>query len=56
VILFTETLKPVVHHILVLDLGCPVVLNNGKPFALGAAGNDGGLSRFREKLSCAAMG
>ena len=54
VILVTEPLEPVVHHILALDLGCPVVLNNGKPFVLGATGNDSGLSQFREKLSGAA--
>jgi hypothetical protein len=56
VILVTEPLEPVVHHILVLDLGCPVVLNNGKPFVFGAAGNDSGLSQFREKLSGSASG
>jgi hypothetical protein len=55
VILFTEPLEPVVHHILVLDLGCPVVLNSGKPFVFGAAG-DSDLSQFREQLSGAASG
>jgi hypothetical protein len=54
VILVTEPLEPVVHQILALDLGCPVVLNNGKPFVFGATGNDSGLSQFREKLSGAA--
>jgi hypothetical protein len=55
VILFTEPLEPVVHHILVLDLGCPVVLNSGRPFVFGAAG-DSDLSQFRERLSGAATG
>ena len=50
VILVTEALEPVVQNILALDLGSLVVLNRGKPFVLGAAGNDGGLSQFRGVL------
>jgi hypothetical protein len=56
VVLVTEPLEPVVHQILALDLGCPVVLNNGKPFVFGAAGNDSDLAQFREKLSGSAVG
>jgi aminoglycoside phosphotransferase len=56
VILVTEPLKPVVHHILVLDLGCPVVLNNGKPFVFSASRNDSDFSQFRENLRGSAIG
>jgi hypothetical protein len=56
VILVTEPLGPVVQNILALDLGCPVVLNNGKPFAFGESGNGSDLSQFREKLSGGAIG
>jgi hypothetical protein len=55
VILITEALGLVVQNILALDLGCPVVLNNGKPFMFGAAGNDSGLSQFRGSLSGSAV-
>lgn len=54
VILVTDALEPIVQNILSLDLGCPVVLNNGKPFAFGASRNDSDFSQFREKLSGAA--
>lgn len=56
VILITEALESVVRNILVLDLGCPVVLNNGNPFVFGVAGDESGLAQFREKLSGAASG
>ena len=56
VMAITEELAPVVHDILALDLGCPVVMNNGRPFVFGAVGNDSGLSQFREKLSGSATG
>lgn len=44
----TEALAPVVQDILVLDLGCPLVLDNGKPFQLA---NAAALKRFREALA-----
>jgi hypothetical protein len=55
VILITEPLEPIVQNILALGLGCPVVLNNGKPFVFGAAGSDSGLSQFRGSLSGSAV-
>ena len=36
VILVTDDLLPVVENIVMLDLGCPVVVNDGKPFAFSA--------------------
>lgn len=51
VMLVTEALQPVVQNILALDLGCPVVLNNGRPFEFGSATKDSEYSQFREKLS-----
>lgn len=54
VILITEPLVSIVQNILALDLGCPVVLNNGKPFVFGPSGTDRDLSQFRGGLSGAA--
>jgi hypothetical protein len=51
VFLVTEPLEPVVQNILALDLGCPVVLNNGKPFVFGRSGTSSSLSQFRGSLS-----
>jgi hypothetical protein len=56
VILVTEPLEPVVENILASDLGCPVVLNNGKPFVFGPSGIDSGFSQFRGSLSSSASG
>jgi hypothetical protein len=56
VILVTEALQPVVQNILVLDLGCPVVLNNGKPFVFGRSGTGSDLSQFRGSVSGPASG
>jgi hypothetical protein len=51
VILVTEPLLLIVQNILALDLGCPVVLNYGKPFVLGRSGTGSDLSQFRASLS-----
>lgn len=51
VILVTEPLLPIVENILALDLGCPVVLNYGKPFVFGRLATDRDLSQFRGSLS-----
>jgi hypothetical protein len=56
VILVTEALQPVVQNILALDLGCPVVLNNAKPFVFGRSGNGSDLSLFRGSLLGSASG
>ena len=52
----TEELAPVVPDILALDLGCPVVLDHGKPFRLeGRTGQNAG-ERLREALALSASG
>ena len=52
VMAITEELTPIVEDILAIDLGCPVILDHGKPFRLenGARG-DSALWRFRESLA-----
>lgn len=52
VMLITEVLEPVVKNILSLDLGCPVVLDEGKPFKFSSP-EQRTFSRFRELLSAA---
>jgi hypothetical protein len=48
----TEALAPVVEDILVLDLGCPVLLDHGKPFLLESCGaRDNGVERIRGALA-----
>ena len=47
----TEALAPVVEDILVMDLGCPVLLDNGKPFRLETHPGENGVARFREVLA-----
>ena len=47
----TEALTPVVEDVLAMDLGCPVLLDNGRPFRL--EGRDGEIvaARLREALA-----
>jgi len=47
----TEGLEPVVEDILALDLGCPVVLDHGKPFRLESGAGGNGAARLREALA-----
>ncbi len=48
----TEQLTPVVEDILALDLGCPVMLDQGKPFRLeSGTGENSALWRLRESLA-----
>jgi len=56
VILVTEAVAPVVQNLLTLDLGCPVMLDDGKPFELGDSGSESGFLRLRQKLAGAANG
>jgi hypothetical protein len=51
VMVVTEALTPVVEDILMLDLGSPLLLDNGKPFRLGNFGGAAGIERFREVLA-----
>jgi hypothetical protein len=50
----TEELTPVVGDILALDLGCPVVLDHGKPFLLEIGAGENGAMRLREALAISA--
>jgi len=56
VILVTEALTPVVQNLLTLDLGCSVMLDDGKPFELSGLKSGADFSRFRQKLAGAATG
>jgi len=48
----TEDLTPIVEDILALELGCPVMLDHGKPFRLeSGAGENRALWRLRESLA-----
>ena len=50
VMLVTEMPPEVVQDILALDLGCEVILNDGKPFALTPSGEEEEVARFRAVL------
>jgi hypothetical protein len=50
----TEELALVVRDIVMLDLGCPVVLDRGKPFPLVCGSGENRIERFREALAGAA--
>lgn len=51
-----EELAPVVEDILALDLGCPVVLDHGKPFRLESSAGKSVGERLREALAISASG
>jgi hypothetical protein len=51
VTLVTEMPQELVQDILSLDLSCPVVLDNGKPFRFDSSTEGTSLSRFRELLA-----
>jgi len=51
VMAITEELTPVVRDVLALDLGCPVVLDHGKPFRLESGAGKNGAMRLREALA-----
>lgn len=51
VILVTEVPPAVVQDILSMNLGCPVVLDEGRPFRFSPSTEGVGLSRFQEILS-----
>jgi len=50
VMLVTEMPEDVVQDIVALDLGCEVILNDGKPFALVPLVKQGEIARFRAVL------
>jgi hypothetical protein len=51
VMLITELLSPLVDDISALDLGCPVLLDGGKPFRLADSAGENGVQRLREALA-----
>ena len=51
VLLVTEVPPAVVEDIVSMNLGCPIVLDQGKPFRLGPSTEAVSNSRFREVLS-----
>jgi hypothetical protein len=52
----TEELTPVLDDLLALDLGCPVLLDCGKPFLLQSSAGENGAARLREALAAAGAG
>jgi hypothetical protein len=47
----TAELALVLDDILAMDLGCPVLLDNGKPFGLEGRAGENGAARLREALA-----
>jgi hypothetical protein len=52
----TEELAAVLDDILALDLGCPVLLDQGKPFRLESRAGENGMARLREAIAISASG
>jgi hypothetical protein len=50
-VLISQGLAPVVEKILALELGCPVVSDDGKLFELDGPRQDEAVVRFRERLA-----
>jgi hypothetical protein len=50
----TEELTAVINDVMALDLGCPVLLDNGKPFRLESHAGENGVERLRQVLIGAA--
>jgi hypothetical protein len=50
VILVTEALGPIVENVLGLELGCPVLLDKGKPFGIDGGALKSVPARLREAL------
>lgn len=51
VMAITEELALVLDDILAIDLGCPVLVDHGKPFRLASGDGDNGVLRLREALA-----
>ncbi len=52
----TEALTPVVEDILMLNVGCPILLDHGKPFRLESGAGENGALSLREALAAAEAG
>jgi len=53
VMAITEELAVVLDDIVAMDLGCPVLLDHGKPFLLESGPGENGAARLREALAAA---
>jgi hypothetical protein len=51
VMVITEQLAPLVDDIFALNLGCPVLLDRGKPFRLESGAGENSVERLREALT-----
>ena len=51
VVLISQALRPILEKILALELGCPVVLDNGKLFEFDGPAPENSVARFREVLA-----
>lgn len=56
VVLFSRTLEPLLNQIMVLSLGCPVVLDGGRPFELEDRNGEKAAARLREALAAPVTG
>jgi hypothetical protein len=56
VVLFSRTLEPLLDQIMALPLGCPVVLDGGKPFELEDRDGEKAAARLREALAAPVTG
>ncbi len=56
VILVTRALQPIVQNIVMLNLGCPVLVNDGKPFGFSELASERDFLQLREKLAGTAGG
>jgi hypothetical protein len=56
VVLISELLVPLAARLLSAELGCPVVLDNGKPFGLDSSDFSGAAQHLRHFLGLAAAG
>ncbi|HEV1994385.1 MAG TPA: hypothetical protein VGR03_08645 [Candidatus Acidoferrum sp.] len=56
VMVVTEGLAQLADHILALHLGCPVLLDHGKPFRLDSGAGENGAARLRAALAAAEAG
>ncbi len=54
VVLISQALGPIIEKILALELGCPVVLNNGKLFEFDGPAPGNAVARLREALGVSA--
>jgi hypothetical protein len=56
VVLVSEALAPLVARFSEVDLGCPLILDDGKPFALDSADASRAVHHLRQVLGLAAAG